>query len=78
MVLSMPSPYKHPATGVYWYRQRVPARLKASAKGKNVTLTVDGHVSFLGEEIKVSLCTKSPAEAKRLAQEAQAEFDQSG
>lgn len=77
MVLSMPSPYKHPATGVYWYRQRVPARLKTSAKGKTATVTVDGHASFptIGDEVKVSLRTKSPAEAKRLAQEAQAEFD---
>lgn len=77
MVLSMPSPYKHPATGVYWYRQRVPARLKSTAKGKSVTVTIDGHVSFptIGEEIKVSLRTKSPAEAKRLALEAQGEFD---
>lgn len=77
MVLSMPSPYKHPATGVYWYRQRVPARLKATAKGKSVTVTIDGYASFptIGEEIKVSLRTKAPTEAKRLAQEAQAEFD---
>jgi integrase len=77
MVLSMPSPYKHPATGVYWYRQRVPARLKTTAKGKTVTVTIDGHPSFpmIGDEIKVSLRTKLPAEAKRAAQEAQAEFD---
>lgn len=77
MVLSMPSPYKHPATGVYWYRQRVPARLKGTAKGKSVTVTIDGYASFptIGEEIKVSLRTKAPTEAKRLAQEAQAEFD---
>ncbi|MDB5538203.1 MAG: hypothetical protein JWQ65_3078, partial [Devosia sp.] len=41
MVLSMPSPYKHLATGVYWYRQRVPARFSTAAKGKVVTVTVD-------------------------------------
>ena len=77
MVLAMPSPFKHPITGVYWYRQRVPARLKATAKGQPATVTIDGHVSFLtiGAEIKVSLRTKSPAEAKRVAPEAQAEFD---
>jgi len=77
MVLSMPSPYKHPTTGVYWYRQRVPARLKASAKGRAVTVTIGGHASspMIGEDLKVSLRTKMPAEAKRLANEAQAEFD---
>jgi hypothetical protein len=42
-----------------------------------VTVNVDGHPSSptLDVDIKVSLRTKSPAEAKRLAQEAQAEFD---
>ena len=77
MVLSMPSPYKHPATGVYWYRQRVPARLLPVAKGKKVTVTIDGHPSSptLGSDLKVSLRTKSPAQAKRLAMEAQSEFD---
>lgn len=61
MVLSMPSPFKHPATGVYWYRQRVPARLASSAKGKIVTVTVYGHPSSptLGADIKVSLRTKA-------------------
>jgi integrase len=77
MVLSMPSPFKHSSTGVYWYRQRVPARLKSVAKGKSVTVTIDGYSSSptLGSDIKVSLRTKSPAEAKRLAVEAQSEFD---
>ncbi|MDP9732120.1 UNVERIFIED_ORG: integrase [Rhizobium sp. SORGH_AS260] len=77
MVLSMPSPYKHPSTGVYWYRQRVPARLKSIAKGKSVTVTIDGYASCptIGDDIKVSLRTKTPADAKRLAPEAQAEFD---
>ena len=41
MVLPMPSPYKHKSTGVYWLKQRVPARLAAVAKGKTVTVTVD-------------------------------------
>lgn len=77
MVLAMPSPYKHPSTGVYWYRQRVPARLQSAAKGKLVTVTIDGYPSTptLGADIKVSLRTKSPAEAKRLSLEAQGEFD---
>src|SRR5690554_2852477 len=76
MVLPMPSPYKHPATGVYWIKQRVPARLLARAKGHLVTVTVDEVPSEvkLGEYIKVSLRTKNAAEAKKRAVEAEAEF----
>lgn len=48
-VLPMPSPFKHPKTGVYWLRLRVPADLQA-AVGK--------------KEIKRSLKTKDPAAAK--------------
>lgn len=51
MVLSMSRPWKHPKTGVYWLRRRVPARLVA-AVGKT--------------EEKQTLGTKDPEEAKRL------------
>jgi integrase len=73
----MPSPYKHKTTGVYWLKQRVPARLAASAKGKFVTVTVDELPSVvkLGEYIKVSLRTKDAYEAKRRANDAQSQFD---
>lgn len=76
MVLSMPSPYKHPDTGVYWLKQRVPTRLVAMAKGQSVTVTVDEVpcVVKLGEYIKVSLRTKDPAEAKRRAHDVEGEF----
>ncbi len=77
MVLRMPSPYKHPSTGIYWLKQRVPARLVGTAKGKSVTVTVDGLPSVVkvGEYIKVSLRTKDAALAKQLSHEAQAEFN---
>lgn len=77
MVLRMPSPYKHPATSVYWFKQRVPARLVATAKGKSVTVTIDGMPSTVkvGEYLKVSLRTKNVAEAKRRAVEAEDEFN---
>lgn len=77
MVLPMPSPYKHKITGVYWLKQRVPARLTASAKGKSVTVTVDELPSVvkLGEYLKVSLRTKDPAVARQRAHEAEAEFN---
>lgn len=47
----MSRPHKHPRTGVYWLRERVPADL----------------VATLGRgEVTRSLETKDPAEAKRL------------
>jgi hypothetical protein len=77
MVLPMPSPYKHKITGVYWFKQRVPARLAVRAKGKFVTVTVDELpvVVRLGEYIKVSLRTNDASEAKRRANDAQSQFD---
>ncbi|WDR00866.1 integrase [Devosia sp. J2-20] len=77
MVLPMPSPYKHKITGVYWFKQRVPARLRTAAKGKSVTITVDEAPSVvkLGEYLKVSLRTKDAAEAKRRGNDAQSQFD---
>lgn len=76
MVLPMPSPYKHPSTGIYWLKQRVPARLLARAKGELVTVTVDEVPCMVkvGEYIKVSLRTKDAAEAKRRGYEAEGEF----
>jgi len=73
----MPSPYKHPSTGIYWLKQRVPARLVAIAKGRSVTVTVDGVPSVVkvGEYIKVSLRTKDITEAKQRSNEAEGEFN---
>ena len=51
MTLMSARPWKHPKTGVYWYRRRIPADL----------IDIVGR----GEE-KFSLRTKDPAEAKRL------------
>lgn len=51
MALAMARPWKHPQTGIYWLRKRVPDDLRA-AVGKR--------------EEKFSLKTREPAEAKRL------------
>ncbi len=77
MVLFMPRPYKHPKTGVYWYRQRVPASLGSLPKGKTVTVTIEGKTTTpkIGSDIKVSLRTKEAKAAKQRAQDAQAQFD---
>jgi len=61
MVLSMARPWKHPKTGIYWLRRRVPDRLRE----------VVGKL-----EIKKSLGTKDPAEAKRLHAAALLELDE--
>jgi len=74
MGLPMPSPYKHPKTGVYYLRQRVPADLKDKAKGQTVALPINGVLkSFTpGADVKASLETKDPAEAKARYREADA------
>jgi hypothetical protein len=50
MALAMSRPFKHPATGIYWLRKRVPEDLRA-VLGKR--------------EEKYSLKTRDPVEAKR-------------
>ncbi|MDR3471682.1 MAG: hypothetical protein P4M09_08335, partial [Devosia sp.] len=61
MVLSMARPWKHPKTGIYWLRRRVPDRLR----------------ELVGKlEIKKSLGTKDPTEAKRLHAAALLELDE--
>lgn len=74
MSLSMPSPVKHPKTGTYYLRQRVPVDLKEKAKGKIVALPVNDALKAvtIGESVKVSLVTKNPAEAKDRYREADA------
>src|SRR5690606_9069904 len=60
MSLNMSSPWKHPKTGMYWVRRRVPAHL-VERVGKR--------------EEKLSLRTKDAAEAKRLFTQANAEIE---
>lgn len=60
MVLSMSRPVKHPKTGVYWFRKRVPADIAALTGRK--------------EAIK-TLGTKDPEEAKRKYAHVLAEFE---
>lgn len=74
MSLLMPSPVKHPKTGTYYLRQRVPVDLKEKARGKSVALPVDKALKpvTIGESVKVSLATKDPTEAKARYREADA------
>jgi integrase len=60
MALAMSRPWKHPKTGVYWLRKRIPDDLRP----------------ILGKlEEKRSLKTRDPAEAKRLHLEALVELE---
>ena len=60
MALAMSRPWKHPNTGIYWLRKRVPDDLRA----------------LLGKrEEKRSLKTRDPAEAKRLLVHALSELE---
>ena len=61
MVLAMARPWKHPKTGIFWLRKRVPDDLRP----------------ILGKrEEKRSLGTRDSAEAKRLHAQALAELEQ--
>lgn len=77
MVLFMPRPFQHPATGVYWYRQRVPSKLISVAKGQTASITVHEGVfrRTIGDELVVSLATKDPSTAKLRAVQVQMQFD---
>ncbi len=68
MSLTMPSPWKHTITGVYYLRQRVPTDLAKQAKGRTITLVIGGKPRQvkIGDAVKVSLGTKSPTEAKEI------------
>ncbi len=77
MVLSMPRPYRHPKTDVWWYRERVPADLRSTAKGQTVTLMIAGRAAQhkIGAELRVSLGTKDAQEAKERHAEVAPQFD---
>jgi hypothetical protein len=60
MALAMSRPWKHPKTGIYWLRKRIPDALQPLV-GKR--------------EVKRSLDTRDPAEAKRRHVQALAEVE---
>lgn len=60
MVLTMARPFKHPKTGVYWFRRAVPADLRGKVGKREVSRT---------------LKTKDPAEARKRHAEVAAEVE---
>lgn len=77
MVKAMPDPYIPPHSSVYWYRQRAPKDVAGVVKGRSVSVVVDGVTRPLkiGTDLKVSLRTKDPSEAKVRARDVQSQFD---
>ena len=66
MILKMANPWKHPQTGVYYFRERVPARLRERLWGERFGLKVDGEPSpvTVNGFVKVSLRTKDARAAR--------------
>jgi integrase len=77
MILKMARPWKHPQTGVFYYRQRPPASALERLKGERLALSVSGaRVDILVRDIvAVSLRTKEADEAKRRFREVSEQVD---
>src|SRR5262245_30401786 len=66
MIIAMSRPWRHPDTGVFYFRSRLPADLKTVVAGRKVTVEVAGAASTikLATTVKVSLRTKAVDEAR--------------
>jgi integrase len=66
MVISMARPWRHPETGAWYFRGRVPADLLDKLGGQKLTVRVGGadRTILLRGIIKISLGTKEAGEAK--------------
>lgn len=75
MGIRMAQPWQNPATGIYYFRQRVPQDVAHFAKGRKagVMLAGERHEVTLGEALKFSLGTREPKEAKARYPEAAAQ-----
>lgn len=69
MVLRMARPWKHPTTGIYYLRERIPRDVLAKARGTKITLPSEAGASKVtlgakSEHVKASLRSREPREAK--------------
>jgi integrase len=66
MIVAMSRPWRNPATGVLYYRGRLPADLKKTVAGQKLMIDVAGEPSTvkLVPIFKISLRTKDSAEAR--------------
>ena len=78
MIIAMSRPWRHPATGMLYYRSRLPADLKKVVAGQKVTVDVAGQPSTikLVPIFKVSLRTKEDGEARLRHASVQAQFQE--
>lgn len=64
----MAHPWPHPASGIYYLRERIPADVLARARGRTVTLPTAGgerrvRIAGKAQHVKLSLGTRDPREA---------------
>jgi integrase len=66
VIIAMARPWRHPDTGVYYYRARVPAAVLATHRGISISIEVAGELTKvgLGDIVKLSLRTKNIGEAR--------------
>lgn len=66
MIIGMSRPWRHPQTGVFYYRARLPAELLPTHRGSSIDIEVAGELTTvtLGNIIKLSLRTKDKGEAR--------------
>lgn len=66
MIISMSRPWRHPDTGIYYYRARVPADLSAKLSGTHLTVEVATVLTRakVRSIVKISLRTKDSMEAR--------------
>lgn len=66
MVISMSQPWRHPTTGAWYFRARIPADLKDRLADQKITLRVGSHdrTVIVRDILKISLSTKDNGEAK--------------
>ena len=78
MIIAMSRPWRNPATGVLYYRSRLPADVKDAVAGQRVTVDVAGESSTvrLAPIVKVSLRTKDNAAARLRHASVQAQIEQ--
>lgn len=78
MIIGMSRPWRHPQSGVFYYRARLPAELLATHRGTSINVDVAGELTTvrLGNIIKVSLRTKENGEARLRHTSVQSQLEQ--
>jgi len=78
MIIGMARPWRHPQTGVFYYRARLPAELISTHRGSSISIDVAGSPATvkLGQVVKVSLRTKDNKEARLRHSSVQSQLEQ--